>query len=167
MPLGTLLIRADATHATGHGHVMRCLALAQAWQDRCGDCMFAMADPLPVLEARLCSENIPVTRIASLPGSTNDAKQLSELASKNNTRWIVLDGYQFGVDYQRTLKDADHRILAIACWTKTRARLKISMLTGHPALGCCSALDMQCCAANSKLGETGSARSIRLRKKFL
>ena len=33
---GTLIIRADATPAIGHGHLMRCLALAQAWQDAGG-----------------------------------------------------------------------------------------------------------------------------------
>jgi len=113
MSPGVLVIRADAAHAMGHGHVMRCLALAQAWQDRGGDCIFATAEPLPVLESRLRSEHIPVAVIDARPGSIEGAGQFAELARKNNARWIVVDGYQFGVEYQRVLKNAGHRVLAV------------------------------------------------------
>jgi UDP-2,4-diacetamido-2,4,6-trideoxy-beta-L-altropyranose hydrolase len=92
---------------------MRCLALAQAWQDGGGKCIFAMANPLPVLEGRLRSEDIPVAVIEASPGSIADAEQLAELARKSDARWIVVDGYQFGVEYQRALKDAGQKVLAV------------------------------------------------------
>ena len=40
---GTLLIRADANSAMGTGHVMRCIALGQAWQDIGGAVQFGLA----------------------------------------------------------------------------------------------------------------------------
>ena len=40
---GTMLVRADATMAIGSRHVMRCLALAQGWQDAGGDVTLAAA----------------------------------------------------------------------------------------------------------------------------
>ncbi len=108
-----LVIRADATNAMGTGNVMRCSALAQAWQDRGGTSIFAMVHPLSVLESRLRSEHVPVAVIDSRPGSIEDAAQLADLARKNDARWIVVDGYQFGVEYQRVLKNAGHRLLAV------------------------------------------------------
>jgi len=35
-----ILIRADATTQMGTGHIMRCIALAQAWQDQGGNVIF-------------------------------------------------------------------------------------------------------------------------------
>jgi UDP-2,4-diacetamido-2,4,6-trideoxy-beta-L-altropyranose hydrolase len=113
MTPGSLVVRADASAQIGWGHVMRCLALAQVWQDRGGDCIFAMAEPVEGLKARLIAENIHVAALSAAPGSTSDAHQVSEIARQNKARWIVVDGYNFGEEYQRNLKESGHKLLAI------------------------------------------------------
>lgn len=113
MKLGTLLVRADASPQIGWGHVMRCLALAQAWQDLGGDCIFAMAEPVEALRTRFSSENIQIYVLSASPGSADDASELSKIAREHSARWIVVDGYDFDADYQSALKKAGHKLLAI------------------------------------------------------
>jgi UDP-2,4-diacetamido-2,4,6-trideoxy-beta-L-altropyranose hydrolase len=109
---GTLLIRADANLAMGTGHVMRCLALAQAWQDIGGTAAFAMADPCTWARERLMKESVEVIGI-SASSTEEDARQTAEIARHQAAVWVVVDGYQFGADYQRTLKSAGFKILFV------------------------------------------------------
>ena len=108
---GTLLIRADANLEMGTGHVMRCLALAQSWQDAGGSAVFAMVDPCTWARERLLKELVETLRISAAPGTEEDARQTAVLAREHAAAWIVVDGYQFGVDYQRTLKLGGFKIL--------------------------------------------------------
>ena len=102
--MDTLIIRADASSAIGHGHVMRCLALAQAWQDRGGRCVFVTSQPVPAIEARLTSEGFAVLKLEATPGSREDASQVADSAAQNDACWAVIDGYHFGLEYQQILK---------------------------------------------------------------
>ena len=94
--LGNLIIRADASTEIGTGHVMRCLALAQAWQDAGNKATFVMAMKSPAIEARLRSEGFEVVIVQQTPGSAEDAVQTEGVANQHNAQWIVVDGYQFG-----------------------------------------------------------------------
>jgi UDP-2,4-diacetamido-2,4,6-trideoxy-beta-L-altropyranose hydrolase len=109
----TLLIRADANVAMGTGHAMRCLALAQAWQDRGGRCIFVMAETTPAVEQRLRSEGAVLVRIEGVPGSDFDGEQVIALARTYGPIWVVVDGYQFGSGYQRALTDERLKVLLI------------------------------------------------------
>jgi UDP-2,4-diacetamido-2,4,6-trideoxy-beta-L-altropyranose hydrolase len=106
-----LLVRCDASVAIGTGHAMRCLALAQAWQDAGGRAVFGMVQATPAVEERLQRENIGVVRPKAEPGSADDAQQTAALARENQAFWVVVDGYCFGADYQAALKRAGLKVL--------------------------------------------------------
>jgi UDP-2,4-diacetamido-2,4,6-trideoxy-beta-L-altropyranose hydrolase len=108
-----LLIRADANAQMGTGHIMRCLALAQAWQDARGEVTFALALRAAALEDRLRADKMSVRSLAVSPGSLEDADQTARLAKQLAASWVVLDGYHFGASYQRFLKDAGLRLLLV------------------------------------------------------
>lgn len=110
---GTLLIRADASAAIGTGHVMRCLALAQAWQDAGGQVAFVMAEATPAIEERLRGENMSLHRIDGPPGSEVDCAQLTALARSYRPWFIVVDGYRFGAAFQKALKNKSNKVLLI------------------------------------------------------
>jgi UDP-2,4-diacetamido-2,4,6-trideoxy-beta-L-altropyranose hydrolase len=113
MAPGTLVVRSDASNAIGTGHVMRCLALAQAWQDEGGRVVFATIDLGSALEQRLRLEGIEIAKFNGAPGSTQDASQLEELSRAHHADWVVVDGYQFDAEYQRRMKDAGLKLLFI------------------------------------------------------
>jgi spore coat polysaccharide biosynthesis predicted glycosyltransferase SpsG len=73
MPSANLIIRADASTTMGTGHIMRCLALAQAWQDQGGQVIFVLADKSMAIENRLRSEKMQITDLSVEAGSDEDA----------------------------------------------------------------------------------------------
>ena len=111
MPGESLVIRADASPAIGAGHVMRCLALAKAWQSAGGSVTYLMAECIPALEERLDREGIARREIVAPSGSARDAEQTAAEALRANAAWLVVDGYRFDPDYVRGLKAAGLRVL--------------------------------------------------------
>lgn len=109
----SLLFRADAGAAVGIGHVMRCLALAQAWQAGGGHAAFAVAGCPPALAERLTSEGVELFAVSSPRASISDAHETGELARRLGAIWIVADSYDFGADYQQGLKESGARVLLI------------------------------------------------------
>lgn len=110
---GCLLIRADANARIGAGHVMRCLALAQAWQDAGGHVVFAMTPEAPAIERRLEAEAMEVVHVTASPGSRDDATQTAALARRHDAQWVIVDGYDFGADFQRSVKEATPALLVV------------------------------------------------------
>lgn len=106
-----LLIRVDSSANIGSGHLIRCLALAQAWQDYGGTVLFVTAFELPNAKTRLIEEGFDIVNIQTNPGSAEDAYLTTELARKYNASWVVVDGYHFGGDYQKAIKKAGLNLL--------------------------------------------------------
>lgn len=108
-----LVIRADASVQMGTGHLMRMLALAQAYANRGGAVTFVVVEaPAPLLR-RLESEGFRVRQIRVPPGSRDDAAATAAVASEVQALWIAVDGYQFGGEYQAALKELRFRVLFV------------------------------------------------------
>ena len=75
----TLLIRADASVSIGTGHIMRMIALGQAWQAQGGEVHFLCAEITPALEERLACEGFQLSRISAVLGSKEDLEQTTHL----------------------------------------------------------------------------------------
>ncbi len=101
-----LAIRADANLGIGTGHVMRCVALAQAWQDAGGCAAFICAEMSAGLEQRLNVEGISVYPVAASAGSLDDAQETAEVVAKLKADWLAIDGFQFGQNFIDKLQAA-------------------------------------------------------------
>lgn len=110
---GTLLIRADASVEIGTGHVMRCLALAQAWQDCGGDAVFAVAEMPAAMERRLTDEGFSIVRISKPPGGAEDAAATLSLVSECRAIWVIIDGDRFDAAFLQAVKSGRAQVLLI------------------------------------------------------
>lgn len=136
-----LIIRADATTRMGTGHVMRCIALGQAWldagrhqaevgaqksdvslaSDLCPltSVVFICAEIPDALAERVKSEGFDLIRIDAALGSPEDLHQTLEVISSFRFQvssfpsWLITDGYHFNLDYQRGVRAAGLKLLLI------------------------------------------------------
>jgi len=108
-----VMIRADASPGIGTGHVMRCLALAQAWQDDGGSVVLATAQLPQALKNRLQAERIEINIVQSLAGSVEDAAETATVALERGAEWVVVDGYHFNAEYQKAVKNAGLKLLYV------------------------------------------------------
>ncbi len=112
-PASRLLIRADAGPDIGYGHVMRCIALGQAWQSRYGPVSFVTRHMPHPLQQRLTAERFEIQRLTDVEDRQSDAQEVLKIIHCGNHRAVVADGYRFGSAWQLALQQADIPLLVI------------------------------------------------------
>ncbi len=109
-----ILIRADAANKIGTGHVMRCFSLAQGIKDAGTQVAFLCFEIPDKLEKLLQNEKIELIKVSGLIiGSKEDARLTYDYAKRLGADWIIADGYRFGGDYQRFIKEQGKRLLVL------------------------------------------------------
>lgn len=110
----TVIFRADAHRQMGTGHIMRCIALAQALEARGGKAVFvSWQGGGKAMSERLHAEGFTVEPFGAGPTSDDNLIHVGHTAHKYSARWIVVDGYHLDANYQRELKKMGLSVLAL------------------------------------------------------
>lgn len=105
-----VVLRADGGHAIGMGHVVRCLALADMLINN-----FEIAFVIQQTADSILKAIQPITKKILLLPHTNDYREdalcFSQQINRNDI--VVLDGYNFKTDYQKTIKAVGCKLVCI------------------------------------------------------
>jgi UDP-2,4-diacetamido-2,4,6-trideoxy-beta-L-altropyranose hydrolase len=117
--MNNLVIRADSTTKIGVGHIMRCIALGQVWQDNGGKVVFISHCESATLKQRLIDEGFDFIALDKPHPDPFDLEYTLNTLHKLSTQhpaldtWLVVDGYHFDSAYQKSIKEAGHKLLWI------------------------------------------------------
>jgi UDP-2,4-diacetamido-2,4,6-trideoxy-beta-L-altropyranose hydrolase len=126
-----LILRADASTASGTGHMMRVLALAQAWRDQGGRGRWLAATGPDDLLARIEREEIAIHRLSTTAGD-EDAECVRDALLRDPSAIGVLDGEAFDSEYLDVLTGVAQRVLLIDDMAE-RARYPVGFVLNQNA----------------------------------
>jgi UDP-2,4-diacetamido-2,4,6-trideoxy-beta-L-altropyranose hydrolase len=108
-----LFIRADGGVQIGSGHIMRMIALGQAWQDQGGEVIFISTEITQDLGVKIKKEHFQLVRIHGHPGTPKDLEETCTVISRfgGHKQTVAVDGYNFNADFQLGLKKTGCRLL--------------------------------------------------------
>jgi len=92
---------------------MRCLALAQAWQDADGTVSLAAAELPDALSPRVAEEGVSLIRVDAPPGCPEDAAETIAQGRRLRAEWVAIDGDRFDGNFLGTVRAAGFRVLLI------------------------------------------------------
>lgn len=146
-----VVFRADASIEIGTGHVMRCLALAQALRETGASCWFISRALPGHLAGRIEAENFQMTLLPEPTGDApdgppkyawwagvdwvHDAAETRNILETASPEWLVMDHYSFGEDWQRTACPSGTKLMVIDDLADRRhaADLLLDQNLGHSA----------------------------------
>lgn len=109
---GSLVIRADAGPKIGAGHVMRCLALAQALRKRKAAVAFLGKAPAAIID-RVRAEGFEWRELSKAHPDPDDLAATRDFLDRQSADWLVLDGYHFTTQYHEAVRSWGFRLLVM------------------------------------------------------
>jgi UDP-2,4-diacetamido-2,4,6-trideoxy-beta-L-altropyranose hydrolase len=156
-----LVIRADANTCMGTGHVMRCIALGQAWKRAGGEVFFVSCCASGSITERIAEEGFFLVELGqAYPESENDLNTTMQTARKLGASWIITDGYHFDLGYQRTVRQSGFKLLCVDDYNHLKEYEADILLNQNVGA---EELEYQC---NAECRKLLGPRHVMLRKEF-
>lgn len=109
-----LLIRADGGREKGYGHVMRCIALAEVWQQLHGPVTFlSRADMDNTVRKVIVSRDCEIRTVPTNLNTAEDANQVCEVARALDPVMVIGDGYHLDTRWQWQVRNSGYPLLMI------------------------------------------------------
>jgi len=114
-PTASVAFRVDANREIGLGHLRRCLTLADRLRDiGCKVCLVCRNRLEPPVSALAAAHAVCVLDPAPVDELRDAEATLSAIGQgKVDTSWVVVDHYRLGHRWERRIRDAGHRVMAI------------------------------------------------------
>jgi len=109
----TLIIRADADSNRGIGHIMRCIALAQEWQEKSGMVLFISCCTNKSLTKKIIQNKFELITIEKPWPDPFDLNKTIKAIKDYKASWLVTDGYHFTEEYHAKIKATGVKLLVI------------------------------------------------------
>ena len=124
-----VVIRADASHRIGHGHVIRCLTLATALRDRGAEVLFVCREHAGHLCDLVASRGFAVRRLPLSPGAAMESDRTSSLGAASSADaletlaalsaidaaidWLIIDHYSIDAEWETVVGEAARRVMVV------------------------------------------------------
>ena len=120
-----VVIRADASHRIGHGHVMRCLTLGTELRARGAEVAFVCREHPGHLCDLVADRGFPVQRLplahaqdaqsdaAWLGASSGEDAAATLAAAPGMVDWVIADHYAIGAEWERSVAPGTRKVMVI------------------------------------------------------
>jgi UDP-2,4-diacetamido-2,4,6-trideoxy-beta-L-altropyranose hydrolase len=130
----TALFRANANVQIGTGHLLRSLALAQAWNDAGGEAVLLTEPGAADTEHWWLDNHFPIEHLTAQTGGIEDARATLQAAQRIGADWVVVDGFDFGEAYQQVVSGGMPHMLVIDDYA-AQAQYGADIIVNHNVFG--------------------------------
>ena len=109
-----ILIKANSSSTIGFGHFLRSKSLAEIYAEKGAEILYQTNESNQLLKSLPELQKHKVFTIPdNIIGTESDLKELLKVCEQEHIHWVVLDGYSYNQDFERSIVEKKIKLLRI------------------------------------------------------